>query len=52
MDLIQTTLNNLKQAEQVMLAEERKMQQLQSRKKREKGALEKSRKGRKQLMHG
>ncbi len=50
MDLIQTTLNNLKQAEQVMLTEERKMQQLQSRKKREKGALEKSRKGRKQLI--
>ena len=50
MDLIQTTLNNLKQAEQVMLAEKRKMQQLQSRKKREKGALEKNLHGRKELI--
>jgi septal ring factor EnvC (AmiA/AmiB activator) len=50
MDLIQTTLNNLKQAEQVMLAEERKMQQLQSRKKRERGALEKNLNGRKELI--
>lgn len=50
MDLIQTTLKNLRQAEQVMLTEERKMQQLQSRKKREKSALEKNLKGRKKLV--
>jgi septal ring factor EnvC (AmiA/AmiB activator) len=50
MDILQTTLNNLKQAEQMMLAEERKMQQLQSRKKREKGALQKNLKGRKELI--
>jgi septal ring factor EnvC (AmiA/AmiB activator) len=50
MDIIQTTLKNLKQAEQVMVAEERKMQQLQNRKKREKSALEKNRKGREKLI--
>ena len=50
MDLIQSTLKNLKQAEAVMLAEERKMQQLQSRKKRETAALEKNRKGREQMI--
>ncbi len=50
MDLIQTTLKKLQQAEQVMLTEERRMQQLQSRKQRDRAALEKSRKGRKELI--
>ncbi len=48
--LIQTTLNKLQQAEQVMLTEEREMQRLQSRMQLEKAALEKSREGRKALI--
>jgi septal ring factor EnvC (AmiA/AmiB activator) len=50
LDLIQTTLKKLHQAEQVMQAEELKLKKLQSRKKREKAALEQSRKGRKNLI--
>ncbi len=50
LDLIQTTLKKLQQAEQTMLEEEREMQQLQDRRRQEKASLEKSRKGRKLLI--
>lgn len=50
LDLIQTTLNRLQQAEQAMLKEEREMQRLQSRKQQEKAALEKNSGDRKRLI--
>ncbi len=50
LDLIQATLERLQQSEQTMLAEERKLQQLQEKKQQEKRALEASRKNRKELI--
>ncbi len=50
LNLIQTTLEKLQQAEREMLVEERKMQQLQGKKQHEKTALERNRKERKVLI--
>jgi murein hydrolase activator len=50
LDLIQNTLKKLQQAETEMIAEERKMHALQSRKQQEKSRLEKSRNARKRLI--
>ncbi len=50
LDLIQNTLKKLQQAETEMIADERRMNALQSRKQQEKAGLEKSRNDRKQLI--
>ncbi len=50
LDLIQNTLKKLQQAETEMVAEERKLNALQSRKQQEKSSLEKSRNDRKKLI--